>query len=262
MPTFIEKRLQSLHEIDEQIVKLTGSLSRVFETFSTKQSATTDCEVRTKMTDETKGVYQLLSYISILLRKEVRIVDENTGAHDKNEDSIMILPIPVDQKNSTLGEKKLRHEIEQLSKLIETEQVANALKRKGDGRDELLHGKNDSVISQAAGSASVKAQESKQAEMKTAEIAKGTESTGENFTTGTIEDEPRKAPTLEEVSVDHQNTQSTEPRIPETNETRLDELSLADIDMEPPSKPSPQTSEASGAPTDDSKDKFDDDGLF
>lgn len=64
-----------------------------------------------KFESETKDVYKLLGSLAVELRKEVKIMDENIGTHDKNGDSIMILPISVDHKNAVLGKRKLDGEL-------------------------------------------------------------------------------------------------------------------------------------------------------
>lgn len=119
--SFIDKRLNALHEIDCKIVSLLDNLSTVFQTYSTPSKVNDsqqNNQLRETFESQTKGIYNLISTVAIDLRKEVKIMDDNIGVYDKNEDGVMILPISVDQKNSTLGGKKLNHELAQMDKAL------------------------------------------------------------------------------------------------------------------------------------------------
>lgn len=115
--SFIQKRLDSLNEIDSKIVSLLESMSLLVESYTStdKQGSKQAVESQTKI------IYQTLSDVAINLRKEVKVMDDNIGVFDKNEDNVMILPIPVDQKNTQLSKRKLHEEIDQLRRLIPEE---------------------------------------------------------------------------------------------------------------------------------------------
>lgn len=100
--SFIDQRLDSLYEIDCKIVSLLDSISGVFESYSNGSDA------KDQFSNQSETIYKLLSEVAITLRKEVKIMDDNIGVYDKNDDKVMILPISVDQKNTKLGEKKLQ----------------------------------------------------------------------------------------------------------------------------------------------------------
>ncbi|CAH2353768.1 putative mediator of RNA polymerase II transcription subunit 11 [[Candida] railenensis] len=121
--TFIQERLNSLHEIDCKIVSLLDSMSTIFQTYTTPKSsdALSQNELREQFELQTKSIYNLVSTVAIDLRKEVKVMDDNIGVYDKNEDGVMILPISVDQKNSTLGDKKMKYELSQMDKIIHIE---------------------------------------------------------------------------------------------------------------------------------------------
>lgn len=105
--TFINQRLDSLYEVDCKVVALLESFSSLFEAYTvTKDSQFNSEEFKNEITNKTKRVYLLLSNVAIELRKEVKIMDENIGTLNKNKEGRMILPITVEQKNTTLGDKK------------------------------------------------------------------------------------------------------------------------------------------------------------
>lgn len=116
---FIQQRLDSLNSIDGNIVALLDNISSLFETYSTPKNSNTDYqEVKSKFTDQTRSVYNALSKVAIDLRKEVKIMDDNIGVYDKNDEKIMILPLSVDQKNTTLGALKLKDELRELDRTV------------------------------------------------------------------------------------------------------------------------------------------------
>lgn len=88
---FIQERLDSLHEIDCKVVTLLDQFSSIFQSFYTKS--------KEDFSQQTSDIYSTLSKVAIDLRKEIKIMDDNIGAYDKNDDNVMILPISnVDQK--------------------------------------------------------------------------------------------------------------------------------------------------------------------
>lgn len=125
---FVQERLDSLYEIDCKIVSLLDNMSSLFQTYSTSKSSDNDLsEQKDQMKAQTKTIYNAISNVAIGLRKEVRIMDENIGVYNKNKDGVMILPISVDQKNTTLGKKKLNDEIKELNTIVTREQTENSM---------------------------------------------------------------------------------------------------------------------------------------
>ncbi|KAL7662592.1 Mediator of RNA polymerase II transcription subunit 11 [[Candida] zeylanoides] len=119
---FIEERLEALHEIDSKVVSLLDRMSAILETYTAPRAAGDSAgELRERFAQQTRDVYQLVSTVAIDLRKEVRVMDDNIGHYDRNDDGVMILPISVDQKNSRLGASKMRHELEQMQQLMSQE---------------------------------------------------------------------------------------------------------------------------------------------
>ncbi|WPK24217.1 hypothetical protein PUMCH_001483 [Australozyma saopauloensis] len=110
MPDFIQTRLEALGLIDDDIVSLLENIGTVFETYS-EPSRRENAEIKEKFENGVKDVYSSLSSIAIGLRNEIKIMDENIGVFDKNEDLVMILPISVEQKNTTLGVQKQKLEL-------------------------------------------------------------------------------------------------------------------------------------------------------
>lgn len=106
--SFIDQRLDSLYEIDCKIVSLLDNISGVFETY------TNGSDTKEQFSSQSETIYKLLSEIAINLRKEIKLMDDNIGVYDKNDDKVMILPISVDQKNTKLGEKKLQQELNEI----------------------------------------------------------------------------------------------------------------------------------------------------
>ncbi|KAK6895022.1 Mediator of RNA polymerase II transcription subunit 11 [Candida tropicalis] len=123
---FIQERLDSLYEIDYslyeidcKVVSLLDQFSTIFQSFYTKD--------KEQFSEQTTTIYSTLSKVAIDLRKEIKIMDDNIGVHDKNDDGVMILPITnVDQKNTKLGRKRLNLEVEELKKLIAEDQSSES----------------------------------------------------------------------------------------------------------------------------------------
>lgn len=116
---FIQERLDSLYEIDCKVVSLLDQFSTIFQSFYNKD--------KEQFSEQTTTIYSTLSKVAIDLRKEIKIMDDNIGVHDKNDDGVMILPITnVDQKNTKLGRKRLNLEVEELKKLIAEDQLSES----------------------------------------------------------------------------------------------------------------------------------------
>lgn len=113
---FIQSRLETLDEIDDNVVKLLDNIETVFDIYSepSKQDCQQPSDIKETLESGVRDVYSSLSSIAIGLRNEIKIMDENIGVFDRNEDLVMILPISVEQKSTTLGKKKLREEVEKL----------------------------------------------------------------------------------------------------------------------------------------------------
>lgn len=113
---FIQTRLEKLQEIDDNIIQLLDNIGGVFETYSepSRQSSDGPKDIKLTFEEGVKNVYTSLSSIAINLRHEIKIMDDNIGVYDKNDDLMMILPITVEQKNTTLGSKKLQGEINKM----------------------------------------------------------------------------------------------------------------------------------------------------
>ncbi|CAN3360077.1 mediator of RNA polymerase II transcription subunit 11 [Diutina catenulata] len=108
--TFIQERLDALHEVDAKVVQLLDNISTLLEHYTDNDKS---------ITTQTSNIYDLLGNIAIELRKEVKAMDSNIGVYN-NRDNVMILPITVDQKNTVLGRKKLDDELDQLHRLEQT----------------------------------------------------------------------------------------------------------------------------------------------
>lgn len=113
---FIQERLESLHDIDGNVVGILDRVSKLIDTYMIpSRDASSDISLtKEQFQEEVKDVYSVLSALAISLRKEVKIMDENIGVYNKNDDLVMILPMTVDQKNTVLGQKKLKGELEKL----------------------------------------------------------------------------------------------------------------------------------------------------
>lgn len=124
---FIQTRLDSLNEIDNNIVKLLDNIGSVFSTYV--EPSTLDLQdlsrTKEKFVAGTKLIYSLLGSIAIGLRKEVKIMDENIGVYDKNDENVMILPISVDQKHTSLGRDRLDKEVKNMEQLVNAEKVGS-----------------------------------------------------------------------------------------------------------------------------------------
>lgn len=114
--TFIEDRLKSLQGIEINVVNVIEKVGILFDhyvepiTLHDSKLTTTKVEFQEKIRD----LYACLSSVAIELRKEVKVMDDNIGVHSNNADLIMILPISVDKKNTSVGSQKLESEIKKL----------------------------------------------------------------------------------------------------------------------------------------------------
>lgn len=129
---YIQERLDSLHKIDSKVVELLDKVSSLFENYTNDQ-------LKEKFEEQTLGIYSSLSTVAIGLRKEVKLMDNNIGVYNKNRDNLMILPISVDQKNTTLGNKKLDEQLKVLDTMIKGEPNGKVIEKveKNLGLDEV-----------------------------------------------------------------------------------------------------------------------------
>ncbi|QRG39802.1 hypothetical protein FDK38_004257 [Candidozyma auris] len=127
---FIQTRLDSLHEIDNNIVKLLDGIGSIFDTYiePSKQDVQDLATTKEKFINGTKRIYSLLGSIAIGLRKEVKIMDENIGVYDKNDENVMILPISIDQKHTSLGRDRLEKEVKNMQEIVKIDNADGQVK--------------------------------------------------------------------------------------------------------------------------------------
>lgn len=115
--SFIQTRLEALDQIDENIVSLLDNMGELFSTYiAPNTEETVDLpKTKEKFVENTREVYGILRDVAIGLRKEVKIMDENIGVFDKNDERVMILPISVERNHTTLGKAKLKQEIQKMN---------------------------------------------------------------------------------------------------------------------------------------------------
>lgn len=116
--TFIEERLESLHNIDLAVVTLLNKASELFESQASPDADTTIDDKKELFSRQTTSIFETLSNVAKELRTEVKIMDDNIGVYTRNKDGVMILPIAVDQKNTRLGSAKLQEEIDEMTRLL------------------------------------------------------------------------------------------------------------------------------------------------
>ncbi|GEQ72711.1 hypothetical protein JCM33374_g6398 [Metschnikowia sp. JCM 33374] len=109
----IAQRLEALNKIDENIVNILESLGCIFDTYIApiEEESSDVTKTRGQFGDDVRKFYKSLSNIAIGLRKEVKLMDDNTGTFQLNKDSVMILPVNVERKNTSLGDDKLEAEL-------------------------------------------------------------------------------------------------------------------------------------------------------
>lgn len=112
----IEERLQALDRIDKNIVNILESLGDIFDTYigPSQEEPHDVTQIRSLFGNDVRKFYKSLSNIAIGLRKEVKLMDDNTGTFQLNKDLVMILPVSVERKNTTLGDEKLEAELKNL----------------------------------------------------------------------------------------------------------------------------------------------------
>lgn len=114
---FIQERLDALNTIDRRIVDLLEGVSKVFETFSEPKPKDIN-SLKERVESQARNIYDCISDIAIDLRKEVKTMDDNIGVYNKNKDNVMLLPIAVGQKNTSVGLKKLDEQLEVMDRLV------------------------------------------------------------------------------------------------------------------------------------------------
>lgn len=111
----IKTRLDSLHDIDISLVDLLENFQIIYEKSANHNRGMINTgEASTNFMEGVHSIYEAVSSIAIRLRREVKILDENIGDPNLNEDGVMILPLRVEQKNIQLGHEKLYDEIRKL----------------------------------------------------------------------------------------------------------------------------------------------------
>ncbi|KHC31593.1 hypothetical protein W5O_05107 [Candida albicans Ca6] len=156
---FIQERLDSLHEIDCKVVTLLDQFSSIFQSFYTKS--------KEDFSQQTSDIYSTLSKVAIDLRKEIKIMDDNIGAYDKNDDNVMILPITnVDQKNTKLGRKRLDLELAELKRLISDEKQVETLENESNNEIQLKTESDTNQVETNENGNDINNKESEDIEMK------------------------------------------------------------------------------------------------
>lgn len=156
---FIQERLDSLHEIDCKVVTLLDQFSSIFQSFYTKS--------KEDFSQQTSDIYSTLSKVAIDLRKEIKIMDDNIGAYDKNDDNVMILPITnVDQKNTKLGRKRLNLELAELKRLISDEKQVETLENESNNEIQLKTESDTNQVETNENGNDINNKESEDIEMK------------------------------------------------------------------------------------------------
>lgn len=156
---FIQERLDSLHEIDCKVVTLLDQFSSIFQSFYTKS--------KEDFSQQTSDIYSTLSKVAIDLRKEIKIMDDNIGAYDKNDDNVMILPISnVDQKNTKLGRKRLNLELAELKRLISDEKQVETLENESNNEIQLKTESDTNQVETNENGNDINNKESEDIEMK------------------------------------------------------------------------------------------------
>lgn len=125
--SYIKERIDSLNLIDAKVATFLDNLSKLFKTYCDPDH-NDSTKSKDKFSAEVKDIYGTISNVAIELRKEVKLMDDNIGVYDRNKDGVMILPIKVDQRNTSLGKEKLKEELQELSTLLGDE-TSNAVKQ-------------------------------------------------------------------------------------------------------------------------------------
>lgn len=55
-------------------------------------------------------------------------MDENIGVYDKNDENVMILPISIDQKHTSLGRDRLEKEVKNMQEIVKIDNADGQVK--------------------------------------------------------------------------------------------------------------------------------------
>ncbi|ODV83765.1 hypothetical protein CANARDRAFT_9328 [[Candida] arabinofermentans NRRL YB-2248] len=124
--SFIKSRLDSLHSIDSKIVTLLDNLSSTVENLKDGK-LTGDKQNVENFRDNMSQFYNNLSFTSINLRKEVKILDNRINSQLNNSN---LLPIQVNKKATWVNEDKMKQEIEEMDRVLDWDEEKLAKARK------------------------------------------------------------------------------------------------------------------------------------
>ncbi|GME87325.1 unnamed protein product [Ambrosiozyma monospora] len=121
---YIQKRVDSLQEIDSMIVSFIDNLSQTLTLLKQgKQQAATksSAETRQKFNESVSNTYSNLSFIATHLRKEIKIWDTkiNNNAMEESElNSLNVLPLQVNKKATWINKSKFNDELSELDSVL------------------------------------------------------------------------------------------------------------------------------------------------
>lgn len=114
--SYVQERLESLHEIDTRIVSFLGNMSKAISALQlAKQTGEKDqIELFKKNTGK---CYEDLSYTATHFRREIKFLSDAMKNNGRNDGFIM-LPAQIDKKASWVNGSKIKEELNELNKLV------------------------------------------------------------------------------------------------------------------------------------------------
>ncbi|GMG33845.1 unnamed protein product [Ambrosiozyma monospora] len=138
---YIQKRVDSLQEIDSKIVSFIDNLSQTLTLLKQgKQQAATksSAETKQKFNESVSNTYSNLSFIATHLRKEIKIWDtkiNNNAMEESDLSSLNVLPLQVNKKATWINKSKFNDELSELDSVLNVneKELSEYVKRKQGG---------------------------------------------------------------------------------------------------------------------------------
>ncbi len=143
--SYIQERLESLHEIDTRIVSFLGNMSKAISALQVAKQTGEKSQIES-FKESTGKCYEDLSFTATHFRREIKLLADAMKNNGRNDGFIM-LPAQIDKKASWVNGSKTREELSELDKLIKEEKVAV----KGEDEENVeVNKKEDSLQEKAA----------------------------------------------------------------------------------------------------------------
>ncbi|QPG74664.1 hypothetical protein FOA43_001996 [Brettanomyces nanus] len=114
--SYIQKRLDSLHEIDKRIISFLDNMSEAVKDLQLAKQ-TNDNKKLTEFNKSVGYCFDDLSYTAIHLRREIKFLSDRMNSKADTDDFTM-LPVQINKKATWVNGAKMRQEIKEMNKTL------------------------------------------------------------------------------------------------------------------------------------------------